>query len=109
MAELLDGWMAKRVRREGGCSRAHQGLARCSTDDSDDDDDEKDDDDDEKDDDDLLELVGDTVHVLSELNVLLGDAVDSVGLELHLDRVVDVLPFGMVVLLHHTNRKNDDR
>ena len=102
MAELLDGWMAKRVRREGGCSRAHQGLARCSTDDSDDDDDEKDDDD-------LLELVGDTVHVLSELNVLLGDAVDSVGLELHLDRVVDVLPFGMVVLLHHTNRKNDDR
>jgi len=97
--------MAKRVRREGGCSRAHQGLARCSTDDSDDDDD---DDDDEKDDD-LLELVGDTVHVLSELNVLLGDAVDSVGLKLHLDRVVDVLPFGMVVLLHHTNRKNDDR
>ena len=101
----MDGWMAKRVRREGGCSRAHQGLARCSTDDSDDDDD---DDDDEKDDD-LLELVGDTVHVLSELNVLLGDAVDRVGLELHLDRVVDVLPFGMVVLLHHTSRKNDDR
>jgi len=97
------GWLDGEARAEGrGCSRAHQGLARCSTDDSDDDDDEKDDDD-------LLELVGDTVHVLSELNVLLGDAVDRVGLELHLDRVVDVLPFGMVVLLHHTSRKNDDR